>query len=38
MVPVPPVTSKGEFMVVVLSCHNRRCSLVDTPTIETEEM
>jgi hypothetical protein len=38
MLPVPPVTSRGAFMVEFLSCHIRGRSLVDIPTIEHEEM
>lgn len=38
MVPVPPVTSSGMFMVIFLSCHIRGRSLVEMRTIDDKEM
>jgi hypothetical protein len=38
MLPVPPVTRRGAFMVEFLSCHIRGRSLVDITTREHEEM
>jgi len=35
---VPPVTSRGAFMMVFLPCHNRGRSLVDITTNDLEEM
>jgi hypothetical protein len=38
MLPVPPVTSTGAFMVFFLSCHIRGRSPVDIATMESKEM